>query len=53
MQELCKVEGLDVNILSNKGCTALHYAASRGHTGTVQELCKVQGLDVNILDDDR
>ena len=49
MQELCKVEGLDVNILSKVGCTALHYAANEGHTGTVQELCKVEGLDVNIL----
>ena len=43
-----KVDGLDVNVQTSEGSTALMWACFNGLTEVVIELLKVDGLDVNI-----
>ena len=52
VQELVKVEGINVNEKDMGGWTALIYASNEGDLDIVQELVKVEGINVNETNND-
>ena len=47
---LLGVEGIDVNMKTSSGYTALTLASMNGHREIVQLLLGVEGIDVNVKD---
>ena len=43
-------EHIEVNARNDTGCTALHYAASKGHTDVVSALLQHEGIQLDIQD---
>jgi hypothetical protein len=51
MLEKCAASGEDINSRGEGGCTALHFAADRGHLAVVQWLIR-HGADLDAQDDE-